>query len=105
VFSFLGEALAFIGDLVVKAVSAMAGVVLFAIFTAINGLFALAQLILDALADVTPSLPEVSAPPEWVAAINWFFPLVTLVGVATTLAVSYVAFLAVKWVYKKYGAL
>lgn len=103
--SFLGEALSFIGELVAKAVEAMAGVVLFAILTSINGLFAIVQLILDGLAAITPSLPSVSAPPEWVAAINWFFPLVTLVGIATTLAVSYAAFLAVKWVYKKYGAL
>lgn len=104
-FGFLGEALEFIGELVAKAVEAVAGVVLFAIMTSINGLFALAQLILDAVGAVTPSLPSVAAPPEFLTAINWFFPLGTLVGVATGLAAGYAAFLAVKWIYKKYGAL
>lgn len=103
--NFLGEALSFIGNLIKEAVEAMAGIVLFAILTSINGIFALIQLILDALTGVLPSLPAVSAPPELVTAINWFFPLVTLVGVAVTLSVSYVTFLAVKWIYKKYGAL
>lgn len=104
-FGFLGEALEFIGELVAKSVEAMAGVLLFAILTSVNGLFALAQLILDGVAAITPSLPSVVAPPEFITAINWFFPLATLIGIATGLAVSYAAFLAVKWIYKKYGAL
>ncbi len=104
-FDFLSEALSFIGELVAKAVEAMAGVVVFAVYTTLNGVFALFQLILDAAGALLPSLPEITAPPEYVEAINWFFPLVTLLGIAATLLAGYVSWLAVKWVYKKYGAL
>lgn len=103
--NFLSGALEFIGHLVVEAMATVAGAVLFALDTALNGWFAIFQLLLDGLEAVLPALPSVSTPPEFVEAINWFFPIVTLSGIAAGLGASYITFLAVKWLYKKWGTL
>jgi hypothetical protein len=102
---FLEEAFTWLGGALEKIVESLAGIVVFGAYTVVNGVFAAFQLLLDAANAVLPSLPEVTGPPEYVQAINWFFPLVTVLGIATTLLSAYVAFLAVKWIYKKFGAL
>ncbi len=58
-----------------------------------------------AAAAALPSLPSVPSPPSMISAINWFFPIGTIVSVATSLGVSYVTFLAIRYVFRKVGAM
>lgn len=67
------------------------------IFTAIEGLWLLATALIP--------LPEVPSPPEFISAINWFFPIGALISVATPIVTAYIAFIAIRWIYKWAGAL
>lgn len=51
------------------------------------------------------SLPSTFAPPTILGWLNWFFPVAAVLSVATGLATTYGAFLAVKWVFTKAGVI
>lgn len=68
------------------------------IFTAIEGW----MLIFAAL---LPHLPEPVAPPSYLGEINWFFPVGTIIGIATPLLAAYVVFLGIRWLFNKIGEL
>lgn len=69
----------------------------------LNLLFAGVENAVNAVILLLPSLPEVIPPPEFVETINWFFPIGTVVSVATGLLISYGTFLAVRWILAKAG--
>lgn len=50
-------------------------------------------------------LPAVPSPPSMIQGINWFFPIGSIVSIASSLATSFGAFLAVRWLFKKTGTL
>jgi hypothetical protein len=79
--------------------------ILYVFETGINLIFAGVQLLLEGASEVLPGLPATISPPEWVEAINWFFPLGTVLGIATTLLAGYVLWLGVSWIFRKVGAL
>ncbi|HEX3911012.1 MAG TPA: hypothetical protein VHW67_09965 [Solirubrobacteraceae bacterium] len=99
------EGFSFIGGLFGEAVEAVGGYIIYGGVEVLNGLFDVFQAVLDAAGGILPELPETTSPPEFVTAINWFFPLAALLAVAGGLVACYVTWLAIKWVYKKYGAL
>lgn len=65
--------------------------------TAVSALFAVATSLIP--------LPEEPGPPEFIANINWFFPIGPLISIATPVVSAYVAFLAIRWIYQKVGDL
>jgi hypothetical protein len=65
---------------------------------AFNAIFVAAVLLL-------PALPEELAPPAQIAYVNWFFPVSGALTVATGLLGGYVTFLAIRWVFRKTGAM
>jgi hypothetical protein len=73
--------------------------------TVANGFFTAVEGLLLAAIAVLPGLPEVVAPPEYVTAINWFFPLGGVLAIATPLVTAYITFLGVRWVFRKVGEL
>ena len=79
--------------------------VLIALEEAVNGIFDIVQLALEAANAVLPELPEVITPPSYIAEINWYYPVGTLLAVVTPLIIAYGAWLGVSWIYRKYGAM
>jgi hypothetical protein len=79
--------------------------VLYGVETAINAVFAAFGAAVDAAVGLLPSLPATFAPPTIVGWLNWFFPVVAYVSVATSLVASYATFLAVRWLFRKAGIL
>jgi hypothetical protein len=79
--------------------------ILYAIETFINAFFEVIQLAIEAAVLVLPGLPEVYTPPAYLAEINWYYPVGTLIGIATPLFTAYIAWLAVSYIYRKFGAI
>jgi hypothetical protein len=79
--------------------------ILWALETWLNGWFALIQLALEGANALLGGLPEVITPPEYVSEINWYYPVGTLLGIATPLLTLYVTWLGISWVYRKFGAM
>lgn len=79
--------------------------ILYALEEFVNGLFGIIQLALEAAVLVLPELPEVYTPPKYVAEINWYYPVGTLIGIATPLFTAYIAWLGVSYLYRKFGAI
>ncbi len=56
------------------------------------------------LATLIP-LPTKPSPPEFVSAINWFFPIGPIISIFTPMVAGYIAFLGIRWVFAKVGEL
>lgn len=76
----------------------------YALETVFNLFGEVIHAIFAALVGLIP-LPGVPGPPEYVANINWFFPIGAIISIITPVAISYVSFLAIRWVYQKAGDL
>lgn len=63
----------------------------------ITGIFTIATSLIP-----LPSIPSV---PEYIAEVNWFFPIGSIITVVTPVLAGYIAFLAIRWVYQKTGNL
>ena len=70
----------------------------------INLFFAGVQAIWEAAVSLIP-LPEVPAVPEYISSINWFFPVGAVISIMVPVMIGYIAFLAIRWIYKWAGAL
>jgi hypothetical protein len=70
----------------------------------INLFFAGVQALWEAAVSLIP-LPEVPAVPEYISAINWFFPVGAVISIMVPVMIGYIAFLAIRWIYKWAGAL
>lgn len=71
---------------------------LFNLFTdGITALFGLAAALI--------ALPSEPSPPEFIGAINWFFPVGALISIATPIVLAYGSFLAIAWILRKAGDL
>jgi hypothetical protein len=68
-----------------------------------NGLFVAVEELFSAVS--LASLPEVPAPPSMIEGINWFFPIGSVIAIASSMATAYGSFLLVRWLYKKVGTL
>lgn len=87
------EVIEFIPDYILWAVET-----LFNLFTSsISAIFSVATALIP--------LPSEPSPPEFLAEINWFFPIGALISVATPIVVAYGSFLAIRWILKKVGDL
>lgn len=49
-----------------------------------------------------PGLPPNGAP-ELISEINWFFPVGSVIAILAPFTTAYIAWLAVKWIFKKFG--
>jgi hypothetical protein len=50
-------------------------------------------------------LPEVPGAPTFVANLNWFFPIGSIVSIMAPIVVGYISFLLVRYIYSKVGDL
>jgi hypothetical protein len=50
-------------------------------------------------------LPEIPSVPEYISSINWFFPIGAIISIVTPVMIGYIAFLAIRWIYRWAGAL
>lgn len=70
----------------------------------INLFFAGVQALWEVAVSLIP-LPEIPAVPEYISAINWFFPVGAVISIMVPVMFGYIAFLAIRWIYKWAGAL
>jgi hypothetical protein len=89
----------------VEIITNIPAYILYAMETFANGFFALIQLALEVAVLVLPGLPEVYTPPKYIAEINWYYPVGTLIGIAAPLFTAYIAWLGVSYLYRKFGAI
>lgn len=78
--------------------------IIYAVESIINLFFSAVEGVWIAATSLIP-LPEVPKPPEFISNINWFFPIGALIAVITPVLVGYIAFLAIRWIYKWAGEL
>lgn len=88
-----------------QTVQQLGALVLWAGIEVINSFLAAVQLLFLAAAAALPSLPATPVPPSFIKAINWFFPVGSIVSLAGSLLTAYIAFLAVRYVFRKVGAM
>jgi hypothetical protein len=81
------------------------GYILYAIETFVNGFFSLIQAAIELAQLILPELPEVYTPPKYLAEVNWYYPVGTLIGIATPLFTAYIAWLGISYLYRKFGAI
>jgi hypothetical protein len=79
--------------------------ILYAIEEFVNGFFTLIQAAIELAILVLPELPEVYTPPKYLSEINWYYPVITLLGIAAPLFTAYIAWLGVSYLYRKFGAI
>ena len=65
-------------------------------FSAIQGVFEAATALIE--------LPEIPTIP-YLAEVNWFFPVGSILGILSLMVAGYITFLAVRWIFKWAGAL
>lgn len=65
--------------------------------TAIGAVFTAATSLIE--------LPATPGVPEWIQAINWFFPIGAVIAIMVPIVTGYIAFLAIRWIYAKVGQL
>lgn len=78
--------------------------ILYAVETVGNLFFAAIQAIFTVFTKLIP-LPAEPAVPEFIAAINWFFPVGAVISIMLTMMSGYVIFLALRWFFKWTGNL
>lgn len=78
--------------------------ILYAIETISNLFFSAVQSIFTVATSLIP-LPSIPSVPSYIAEINWFFPIGAVITVMTPLVTGYIAFLVIRWIYQKVGAL
>jgi hypothetical protein len=66
-------------------------------FGAIQGIFELATSLI--------SLPAVPAVPEFISAINWFYPIGAVITVLVPLVTAFISFLGIRYILKWTGNL
>lgn len=77
--------------------------ILYAIESFVNLIFSGIEGLLILTVAVLPELPETVAPPEYITAINWFYPIGAIIALATPMLAAYVVFLGVRWIFNKLG--
>lgn len=79
--------------------------ILSGIESVINAFFSLIQVALEGANALLGGLPEVITPPKYISEINWYYPVGTLLSVATPFVTLYITWLGISWIYRKYGAM
>lgn len=87
------EAVTFIPDYILLAIEEVFNLLM----EAVHSLFVFASTLIP-----LPSTPEV---PEFITAINWFFPIGAVIAILAPVVTGYIAFLAIRWIYQKIGEL
>lgn len=78
--------------------------ILYAIETIINLFFSAIEAAFIVATSLIP-LPSVPSPPEYITAINWFFPIGAVISIAGPIVFGYGSFLLIRWVFKWAGEL
>ena len=68
-----------------------------------NLIFSGIEALLILTVEILPSLPENSGPPEYIEAINWFYPIGAILSVAAPMLAAYITFLGVRFIFNKLG--
>jgi len=76
--------------------------ILYAAETLINLFFTAIQALWEVVAKLLP-MPAVPGPPEFIGNINWYYPLGTVLSIMAPIVVSFISWLAIKWIYTKVG--
>jgi len=92
-------------DDIIEVISFIPDYILYALETLINGFFSLIQVALEAANALLGGLPGVITPPGYLEEVNWYYPVGTLISVATPFVTLYIAWLGISYIYRKYGAL
>lgn len=87
-----------------EAISFIPQYFLFALETIFNLLMEAIQGLFEIAVSLIP-LPSIPSVPEYISAINWFFPVGAIISVGTPVVAGYVTFLFIRWVYQKSGNL
>lgn len=87
------EIFGFIPEYILDAAETLINLVI----AAISAIFVLATSLIE--------LPPVPSPPEFIEAINWFFPIGPVIAVMVPVVTGYTLFLLIRWVYSKTGNL
>lgn len=98
------EAFQALFNLIKEGVEAIAGYAIFALISFANLGFSLIQSLFTAVTSLI-SLPEVPDPPEYVTAVNWFFPIGGMLSIAAPIVIGYASFLLIRWALKWMGEL
>lgn len=94
--SFLSE--------IIEVITFIPQYVMFAIETIWN-LFMVAITVLFTIATSLIRLPPEPEVPEYISAINWFYPIGAVISVAVPVMGAYLTFLTIRWIYRKSGNL
>ena len=89
---------------IVEVIEYFPDYILYAIETVANLFFSAIESIFSLITSLIP-LPSAPAAPDFIGAINWFFPVGAIISIMTPLVTAYIAFLAIRWVYQKTGNL
>jgi hypothetical protein len=90
---------------IIEVIKNVPDYILYAIETAVNGWFRIIEALLVVAGEALGELPEVTSVPEYVGEINWFYPVGTMLAIATPLLTGYVAWLGISYIYRKFGAI
>lgn len=83
---------------ILSTVEAFGVLVEWGVVSSLNLLFAGVSLAVEALFSLLPGMPHLeTVQAEWLAYLNWFFPLGALVLFFGTLVTAYIAWLAIRY--------
>lgn len=89
---------------IIEAVEYIPMYFLYAIETVANLFFSAIQGVFSTATSLIP-LPSVPPAPEYVTAINWFFPIGAVISIMTPVVAGYISFLAIRYILKWAGSL
>lgn len=90
---------------IVEIITNLPQYVVFALESFLNLIFTAIEGAVTAAVALLPELPEIITPPSYLEEINWFFPVGTVIGIATPLLSAYIVFLGLRWLFNKIGEL
>lgn len=88
---------------IVEIIGNVPAYILYAIESIINLVFSGVQAVFSVATSLIP-LPAIPVP-SFIAEINWFFPIGSVVSIMTPIVSGYVLFLAVRYIFKWVGDL
>ncbi len=88
---------------IVEIIGNVPAYILYAIETIINLVFSGIQAVFSVATSLI-GLPAIPVP-SYIAEINWFFPIGSVVSIMTPIVSGYVSFLLVRYIFKKVGDL
>lgn len=78
--------------------------ILYAVETVANLFFSAIQGLFEVITSLIP-LPAIPTVPDFIANLNWFFPVGLVITVMGPILTGYIGFLLIRWAYKWSGNL